>query len=53
MGCLPLPLLFVLGAFIGRAFWGNTGMLWGSGIGLLLGLVSAGVFIWLVRRNKR
>ncbi|GAB2582648.1 hypothetical protein ISP15_07770 [Dyella jejuensis] len=55
MGCLPLPVLFLLGAFIGRAFWGNNGMLWGSGIGLATGLLSAGAFIWLLRsdRNKK
>jgi VIT1/CCC1 family predicted Fe2+/Mn2+ transporter len=52
MGCLPLPVLFVLGALIGRFVGGNNGMLWGSGIGLLLGIVSAGVFIWLIRRGK-
>lgn len=52
MGCLPLPILFLLGALIGRLFAGNEGMLWGSGIGLLLGLVSAGAFIWLIRRGK-
>jgi Na+-driven multidrug efflux pump len=52
VGCLPLPILFLLGALIGRAFWGNTGMLWGCGIGLVLGLVSAGAFIWFVRNDK-
>jgi hypothetical protein len=52
MGCLPLPVLFVLGALIGRFVDGNNGMLWGSGIGLLLGIVLAGAFIWLIRRGK-
>jgi hypothetical protein len=52
MGCLPLPILFVLGALIGRYVDGDNGMLWGSGIGLLLGIVSAGVFVWLIRRGK-
>lgn len=52
MGCLPLPALFVLGALIGRFVGGNNGMLWGSGIGLLLGVALAGVFIWLIRRGK-
>jgi hypothetical protein len=52
VGCLPLPILFLLGAFIGRAFWGNNGMLWGSGIGLALGLLSVSVFIWLMRRGN-
>jgi NhaP-type Na+/H+ or K+/H+ antiporter len=52
MGCLPLPLLFVLGALIGRAFWGDTGMLWGSGIGLALGLILAVVVVWLMRGTR-
>lgn len=52
MGCLPLPILFLLGAFVGRMLGGNEGMLCGSGIGLTLGLASASLFIWLVRRNK-
>jgi hypothetical protein len=52
MGCLPLPVLFVLGALIGRHVNGNAGMLWGSGIGLLLGFASAAVFIWLIRRGR-
>jgi hypothetical protein len=52
MGCLPLPLLFLLGALIGRYVDGNVGMLWGAGIGLLLGIVSAGLFIWIIRRGK-
>jgi hypothetical protein len=52
MGCLPLPVLFLLGALIGRYVDGNVGMLWGSGIGVLLGIVLAGAFIWLIRRGK-
>ncbi|MBE1162829.1 hypothetical protein [Dyella acidiphila] len=52
MGCLPLLLLFLLGTFVGRIFWGDTGMLWGSGIGLLLGLLSTAVFVWLLRNGK-
>jgi len=52
MGCLPLPVLFVLGALIGRYVGSDNGMLWGSGIGLLLGIVSAGVFVWLIRRGR-
>ena len=33
MGCLPLLLLFLLGTLIGYLVDGDTGMLWGSGIG--------------------
>ncbi|GLQ48807.1 hypothetical protein ACFFJT_17555 [Dyella flava] len=52
MGCLPLIILFVLGALIGRVFWGNTGLLWGSGIGLALGVISAAWLVWLIRKAK-
>lgn len=52
MGCLPLIVFFVLGALIGYAFWGDTGMLWGSGIGAGLGVISAGLLVWLLRVAK-
>jgi hypothetical protein len=52
MGCLPLPILFVLGFLIGRAMGGTDGALWGAGIGLTVGLVLAGVFVALVRRQR-
>jgi LPXTG-motif cell wall-anchored protein len=43
--------LFVLGAYVGHAVGGDSGMVWGSGIGLTLGLVLAGFFLWLIRRR--
>ncbi|ULU23527.1 hypothetical protein [Dyella terrae] len=52
MGCLPLPILFVLGFFIGRLIAGNNGALWGAGIGLVVGLVLGGLFVMLVRRRR-
>jgi hypothetical protein len=52
MGCLPLIVLFVFGALVGYFFWGDTGMLWGSGIGLVLGLLSAGWFVWWLRKVR-
>jgi O-antigen/teichoic acid export membrane protein len=52
MGCLPLIVFFVLGAVIGYVFWGDNGMLWGSGIGLVLGLLSAGWFVWWLRKIR-
>lgn len=52
MGCLPLPILFILGLLIGRAVDGTTGALWGAGIGLVLGIVLGGAFIALIRRKR-
>lgn len=52
MGCLPLPILFVLGFFIGRAVAGDNGALWGAGIGLASGLVLGGLLLMLLRRKR-
>ena len=52
MGCLPLPILFVLGFVIGRAVAGNNGAIWGAGIELVLGIVLGGLFIMLIRRRR-
>ncbi|QNK01119.1 hypothetical protein [Dyella telluris] len=52
MGCLPLPILFVLGFLIGRAVAGNNGALWGAGIGLALGLLLGGLLVMLIRRKR-
>lgn len=52
MGCLPIPLLFLLGFGVGRWLAGSRGALWGTGIGLLAGLMLAGAFIVLVRRRR-
>jgi hypothetical protein len=52
MGCLPLPLLFLLGVLIGNTFWGGNGALWGAGIGLVIGLVLTAVFIAALRRDR-
>ena len=52
MGCLPLLLLFPLGAGVGYLCGGAAGALWGAGAGLVLGLAAMG---WLVRilRGRR
>ncbi|WP_019466726.1 hypothetical protein [Dyella japonica] len=52
MGCLPLPILFVLGFLIGRAVAGNNGALWGAGIGLVLGIVLGGLLVMMIRRRR-
>ena len=51
MGCLPIPILFVLGVLVGEWLWGDRGALWGAGIGLLLGVVLFCIFIMVLRRR--
>lgn len=52
MGCLPLPLLFLLGFGIGYLVDGPAGAMWGAGIGFALGACAMG---WLIKvmRGKR
>ncbi len=52
MGCLPVLLLFVLGAGIGYLMAGDAGALWGAGIGLMLGLIGTGALIALMRGRR-
>jgi len=52
MGCLPILLLFPLGFGVGYLLAGNSGALWGAGIGLLLGLLSMVLFIKALRGRR-
>jgi len=52
MGCLPVPLFFLLGFGIGYAVDGATGALWGAGIGLVIGLAGMGWMIRLMRGRR-
>jgi hypothetical protein len=52
MGCLPLPFLFVLGALIGQLFGETTACCGDRASACCSALVSAGAFIWLIRRGK-
>ncbi|WP_199909848.1 hypothetical protein [Rhodanobacter thiooxydans] len=52
MGCLPILLLFPLGFGVGYLLAGNSGALWGTGIGLLLGLLSMALFIKALRGRR-
>ena len=52
MGCLPIPILFVLGVLAGDWLGGDRGALWGAGIGLLLGAILFGLFIVKLRRRR-
>ena len=52
MGCLPIPILFVLGVLIGNWLGGDRGVLWGAGIGLLLGVILFGIFIVKLRQRR-
>ncbi len=52
MGCLPILLLFPLGFGIGYLFDGPTGALWGTGTGLLLGLLLLALFVRALRSRR-
>ena len=53
MGCLPMLLLFPLGFGMGYMIAGQTGALWGAGIGFLLGLLAMGLFIKALRGKRQ
>lgn len=52
MGCLPVLLLFPLGAGIGYLVAGDLGALWGAGIGVTLGALLMGLVIRFMRRHR-
>ncbi len=49
MGCLPVLLLFPLGFGVGYLIAGERGAAWGSGAGLLLGLLLMALLIKALR----
>lgn len=53
MGCLPLPIVFLLGCGIGYALAGQAGALWGGGIGLLAGLALGWIVLKAMRKANR
>lgn len=52
MGCLPVPLFFLLGVGLGLAIDGQRGALWGAGIGLAPGLAGMGWLAVLLRLRR-
>jgi hypothetical protein len=52
MGCLPVLLLFPLGAGVGYLVGGDVGALWGAGIGVGLGLLLMGLLIRALRLRR-
>lgn len=52
MGCLPMLLLFPLGAGVGYLIAGNIGALWGAGIGVVLSALLTGLLIRSLRRHR-
>lgn len=50
MGCLPILLLFPLGAGIGYLIAGESGALWGAGA--VLGLLLTGLLIRAMRQRR-
>jgi len=51
MGCLPVLLLFPLGAGVGYLVGGDVGALWGAGLGVVLGLLLMGLLIRAMRHR--
>ncbi len=49
MGCLPIPLFFLIGFGGGYLLDGERGALWGAGLGLVAGLVGMGLLIKAMR----
>jgi hypothetical protein len=52
MGCLPLLLMLSLGAGVGYLVDGQIGMLWGAGIGVVVGGVLMGALIRALRGRR-
>lgn len=53
MGCLPVPLIALIGFGIGYAVDGRDGSLWGGGIGLVVGVVLAALLLRALRKANR
>ncbi|MBB5360877.1 hypothetical protein HDE76_004125 [Rhodanobacter sp. ANJX3] len=49
MGCLPVPLFFLIGFGVGYLVDGQHGALWGAGIGLVVGVIGMGIMIKAMR----
>lgn len=52
MGCLPILLFLPLGGGVGYVLGGEPGAVWGAGIGLLVGLLGAAIFIKALRGRR-
>lgn len=53
MGCLPIPLLALIGFGIGYLVDSRPGSLWGGGIGLVVGLALTVLVFRAMRRANR
>jgi hypothetical protein len=53
IGCLAPLILFVVGALIGHATMGSSGVLWGAGVGFLSGWVMLGLLGWVLAKTRR
>lgn len=51
MGCLPIIVLFVLGTGIGWWLDGDTGAVWGAGIGIAVGVAAGLLLVYVLRRG--
>lgn len=53
MGCLPVPLIALIGFAIGYFIDGRAGSVWGGAIGLVIGLMLAAILLRAMRRANR
>jgi hypothetical protein len=53
IGCLAPLVLFVVGAIVGHAAVGPSGVVWGAGIGFVSGLALLGLLGWILGSTKR
>jgi len=53
MGCLPIPVIALIGFGIGYAVGGRVASVWGGGIGLVVGVVLAALLLRALRKANR
>ena len=53
IGCLAPLVLFVVGAIVGHAAVGPSGVVWGAGIGFVSGLAVLGLLGWILGSTRR
>ncbi len=53
IGCLMPALLFVAGAIFGAVLGGNSGSMWGAGLGFVIGCLVPALMLFMARKHTR